>query len=388
MVYWEESIVREESNGKIFVDYKERLDLYQSFSDKVQRLLEHLIREKGISPHSITSRIKDERSLRDKLKRKNFKYENVDQVTDLIGIRIITYFQCEVETIAAILEEEFDVDKENTINKKDVIEADRFGYLSLHYVVRMSRDRLRLPEYRGCRTLKAEIQIRTILQHAWAEIEHDLGYKNTDMVPQNIRRDFYRLAGLLELADKEFMEIRGTLKKCRSNAKEKVTAGDHKIPIDSVSLEDFIGASETLRRLNNDISCVGGAAIVKNDNRQSIAKSLRHAGFEVIEDISGALEKDYDLCLFMARKMIADSFPLSDETALQYLCYAKLVKTEMPQPLVAYWQNTLGLNFHPQTRFVTEANRLISIYEDYLGTRLETSESPSVEHPYETSLQP
>jgi ppGpp synthetase/RelA/SpoT-type nucleotidyltranferase len=49
------------------------------------------------------------------------------------------------------------------------------------------------------------------LQHAWAEIEHDLGYKTALGVPRNVRRQFSRLAGLLEIADTEFASIRDRL---------------------------------------------------------------------------------------------------------------------------------------------------------------------------------
>lgn len=83
------------------------------------------------------------------------------------------------------------------------MEPDRFGYCSVHYVVEMSQKRLNLYEHQAYEGLKCEIQIRSVLQHAWAEIEHDLGYKSEIAIPKRIRRNFSRLAGLLEIADKE-----------------------------------------------------------------------------------------------------------------------------------------------------------------------------------------
>lgn len=88
----------------------------------------------------------------------------------------------------------------------------------MHYVVGMSLQRLSLCEYKMFRDLKCEIQIRSILQHAWAEIEHDIGYKNEIAIPKQMRRKFSRIAGLLEIADQEFVQIRSELEDYRKSA--------------------------------------------------------------------------------------------------------------------------------------------------------------------------
>jgi hypothetical protein len=61
-----------------------------------------------------------------------------------------------------------------------------------------------LVEYSTHTGVQFEVQIRSTLQHAWAEIEHDRGYKSEVEVARAVRRRFSRLAGLLELADYEF----------------------------------------------------------------------------------------------------------------------------------------------------------------------------------------
>ena len=67
---------------------------------------------------------------------------------------------------------------------------------------------LKLPEYCLFDKMKCEIQVRTILQHAWAEIEHDVVYKSLGEIPFRVRRRFACLAGLLEIADREFESLR------------------------------------------------------------------------------------------------------------------------------------------------------------------------------------
>ncbi len=62
-------------------------------------------------------------------------------------------------------------------------------------VAEIKDDRIILPEYQKFKDKKFEIQIRTILQHAWAEIEHDRDYKFTGELPINIKRRFRILAG-------------------------------------------------------------------------------------------------------------------------------------------------------------------------------------------------
>jgi ppGpp synthetase/RelA/SpoT-type nucleotidyltranferase len=97
---------------------------------------------------------------------------------------------------------------ENTIDKRKTLSPNVFGYLSVHYVVSFDKNRLKKKAFADYKDIRFEIQIRSILQHAWAEIEHDLGYKSEIEVPDEIRRKFSRLAGLLEIADSEFISLR------------------------------------------------------------------------------------------------------------------------------------------------------------------------------------
>jgi ppGpp synthetase/RelA/SpoT-type nucleotidyltranferase len=93
-----------------------------------------------------------------------------------------------------------------------LLEDEKFGYASIHYLVRLKVNRTDLSEYSRFKGLVAEIQVRTILQHAWAEIEHDIQYKSA--IPSSIRRRFMSLAGMLEIGDREFQAIQSVEMAC------------------------------------------------------------------------------------------------------------------------------------------------------------------------------
>lgn len=193
-------------------EYDALANLLEGLKVTVDTLIPTLLEIDGIRFHSVTSRIKSKASTRQKLQRPDKKRELGD-LTDTFGVRVITYFQDEVDTVAKLIEREFIVDRENSVDKRALLNPDRFGYLSLHYVLKLNAERSTLTENRAYRDVRFELQIRSMLQHTWAEIEHDTGYKSESEVPDAVRRRFSRLAGLLELADDEFLEIRNELAK-------------------------------------------------------------------------------------------------------------------------------------------------------------------------------
>lgn len=189
--------------GKI---YGERLTEYEDFRSQLENLIKRLMHSNSIVASQITSRIKDRDSFVDKIKRKNYE-DPLIQCTDLVGLRIIVYYLEDLNKISEIIEREFKIDFENSINKLDTLDPDRFGYLSVHYVISISETRSKETEWLQYTNFKSEIQIRTVLQHAWAEIEHKLLYKQTHEVPKDLRRKLSRLIALLELADEQFNDL-------------------------------------------------------------------------------------------------------------------------------------------------------------------------------------
>ncbi len=134
------------------------------------------------------------------------------EITDQIGIRVITYVHSDVAAVAELLDDQVVVLDDRDMGQETASEG-RFGYASRHLLVSLDAARESQPAYEMLRGYRAQVQIRTVLQHAWAEFEHDIRYKGE--IPEEHVRDFDRrftlAAGLLELADREFSTIRDRL---------------------------------------------------------------------------------------------------------------------------------------------------------------------------------
>jgi ppGpp synthetase/RelA/SpoT-type nucleotidyltranferase len=220
---------------------EEERSAYNLLAEKTHELLSSILKAKGIVPHSITFRVKSPVSLKKKILRETKNYDDpISDITDLAGVRVITYFPSDVDKISAIIHEEFAVDPERSVDKRKTVDASVFGYASVHLVVEFLPRRLELPEYALFRGKKCEIQVRTILQHSWAEIEHDIVYKSSEDIPFELRRRFASLAGLLEMADREFESLRRDEIKVRKAIETRIEKENINIPVDLDSLRFYL----------------------------------------------------------------------------------------------------------------------------------------------------
>lgn len=218
--------------------YDQNKLLYEDFVGRVEDLLKTLLRQAGIPYHSVNGRLKERASCVEKCVRK--EYKTPEQMMDLAGLRIITHTTAEVQRVCEVIEREFQVDAENSGNKAQDMGVDKVGYLSVHYIVQMSPKRLELPEYSRFKGIRCEIQVRSLLQHAWAEIEHDRSYKFAGVLPEEIQRKFYLVAGTLELMDQEFCTLSREIDAYAKHVKKETKKGNLDIPIDSTSLLQFL----------------------------------------------------------------------------------------------------------------------------------------------------
>jgi putative GTP pyrophosphokinase len=341
---------------------------YVDLAASIAALVDRLIREAGITVHSVSHRAKELTSFREKLSRPNKTYGKLDDITDLAGVRITTYFASDVDLVAQIVERELQIDSDNSIDKRAALDPDRFGYLSLHYVASVGPDRLALSEYARLRGMKFEIQIRSILQHAWAEIEHDLGYKSKGAVPRTVQRRFARVASLLELADAEFSSLRDELAAYATQVEGEIRTAPETVAIDKVSLGAYIIASELARQLD-EISARQMKAQLHAARDMYIELTAREVLGMAIPTV-GALNKEVEAYLPWAPQFIEELFPRSTSKQLSrgigigHMMYAVAARAGKTRVLEYLNEFRIGYSGKDRESF---ASRIVAAYQKAKG---------------------
>ncbi|MFZ5816319.1 MAG: GTP pyrophosphokinase [Bacillota bacterium] len=292
-----------ESSVQAWVEsFRSQQGLYELFGRRLQGLLASILQEESVPIHSITYRVKDPARLEEKLSRPGKSYDSLTDVTDLLGLRIITYFANDVDRVVAVVDRELEIDLERSADKRPLNDPDRFGYASVHRVCKLPQRRTQLAEYRAFAGLRCEIQIRSILQHAWAEIEHDLGYKVARGIPVHLRRRFSLLAGLLELADDQFMRLRDELTQYSAQVTDQVQTRPEQVAIDSVSLERFIQTNPLLQQLDQELSEMRGRPLTGPTKAvvEARVEELESLGITTVKELAETLEDCQELVRALA----------------------------------------------------------------------------------------
>ncbi len=218
-----------EVSPEVVQKYALKRAFYVDYASVVEAILRQSLERAIVRFLDVQSRAKSVESFRDKARRLSddgsLKYtEPMSQLTDLAACRIIVFFPKTIQQVEDILRTELDV-MEKVDHAANALEEGRLGYLSVHFLARLKTPRIALPEYTRFGGSVVEIQVRTVMQHAWAEIEHDIQYKSSYSVPRELARRFVTLAGLLEVADREFQSIQDRDQQLRNEANASIGAG-------------------------------------------------------------------------------------------------------------------------------------------------------------------
>jgi len=181
-----------------FKNHQSPIERINSFTIKVEDLIREIVIQNDIPYYRIESMVE------------HHTHAGAEE-TYVPVIRIITYFEDTVNKVSHVLHEEFDVDIEKSVNKKR-LRIETFSYKHINYSAALKMNRRELTEYKRLGGKKFEIQISSMLQDAWSGIEKELGY-DTGAIPDEAKRDFYRVGALLEMADIEFLKIRSEITK-------------------------------------------------------------------------------------------------------------------------------------------------------------------------------
>ena len=275
----------------------------------------------------LESRIKSEDSLIKKLELKGHKYHCLDDITDIVGLRIITFYSNEVDIISALVEKMFDIDWENSVDKRKMLEIDRFGYMSLHYICRIPETAFKDPKLPEMNQMRYELQMRSSLQHVWANMYHDMGYKSDVEVPLEYQRDMNRLAGMLELADEQFGRIRKEITDYRRKVQALVASGNFdEVTLDGDTFRSFLELKPFVQ-LAKKIAAINQAELYE-DSLMPYYRILKLMGMKTIGDIvqmrNECEEGAYQLALLQLAGTGLDIVAYS--VALQNICIVYILK--------------------------------------------------------------
>lgn len=273
----------------ILEEYKKSKKTFHAFRERMVNLVTDLLLVQEIYVHQIVARTKALDSLSKKLDEKGDKYKCIEDITDVVGIRIITYLESDVNAVSQLIEKEFIKDEKNSVDKRK-LKADQFGYRSLHIVISLNDVRSKLKEYKRYEGLKCEIQIRSILQHTWAEIEHDLGYKGEVSIPDLYKRSFNRLSALLETADIEFDRLKSELADYKQQISSLISSNPEDVDINSTSIVSFADTNEVLIKTKEIIEEAIGKPLLNASNFELIVTGLKHFKIHSIAELENILE--------------------------------------------------------------------------------------------------
>ena len=185
--------------------------LYKTYADLMEKIL-----KKAVNIYAplgiVQTREKSVDSFSEKIIRKDKYQDPLVDMTDLCGARVITHFTKQVVAICQFLEENFEVDRENSLDVRTRLKISEFGYRSIHYIVTPRQPKILgvdIPQ--EIRNLKAEVQVRTLHEHSWADILHDRMYKTDIKISNEWKRESARLAAILEKTDDAFGEMSDTI---------------------------------------------------------------------------------------------------------------------------------------------------------------------------------
>ncbi|MCA9039273.1 MAG: hypothetical protein KDA65_02885 [Planctomycetaceae bacterium] len=263
---------------------QEKVPLHERLTPILVTTIQGMIKQADIDFLSVTGRTKSLKDVKEKIERKQYRNPQ-KQLTDISGVRVITFFESQVDEVAKIIDDAFSVDADNSLDKSTMLGTDRIGYRSVHYVCDLGKSRAKLIEYKPFSGLKFEIQIRTVLQHAWAELSHDRNYKFSSVLPPQIQRQLNLYAGMLELADKGFDELAKAIDGYQKQLDLESGESFYNQEINSLSVSEFL--ERGLSKFSFEISST------PSDKLTLVVSELKRYGVQNLKGLKKLFNKEF-----------------------------------------------------------------------------------------------
>jgi len=192
---------------------------YQALVDVSVAVLEEGLRFAGI-PARVYGRVKEVDSFLTKLLRSPEYLSGERPIQDRAGVRAVLPYLDDANAVDVVIRDRFHVDEYE--NKVETLDADRLGYLGIHYIARPKRQWLDERRQPGLEGLQVEIQVGSMAQRAWADVSHELLYKASVDVPDAFKRMMNRLIALVELFDAEIERCRAGIRELPGYAENQI----------------------------------------------------------------------------------------------------------------------------------------------------------------------
>ena len=269
---------------------------YKLLGNKIKTKLEDLLNKHKIPVHKIELRIKSFNSFCHKIKR--FSYNDpFNQINDICGLRVICFYYSDLFRISKIIKDEFKV-LESDI-KGSNIEIAEFGYRSWHYIIRVKEEGINRKTYLDFHNFRAEIQLRTIIMHTWAAIQHEISFKKEYPVSDNVLRRFSIISALLEMIDEQFDQLRE----------------DQSQYMDSLTFKplNFEKLDFTFRNFQKILDAYFPYRVSSMNESKILYYEITHLGFDIMEllnlierakEILPVFEEDFRKLLLAEKKVL------------------------------------------------------------------------------------
>jgi putative GTP pyrophosphokinase len=226
--------------AELLKQYHSRKTTFEGLAKTAESILQNLLKKERIPFVSVSSRVKTSESLIEKQRRRRYK-DPTTEITDVVGIRVIIYTEDDAARVCELVKSTFSIDPIHSIDKGKELEVDQIGYRSYHFTCDLGNRRVALPEFQAFTGMQFEVQVRTILQHAWAEVEHDRNYKFSGVLPAALQRRLFLISGVLEMGDRELNQLSRDIDAYAADVEERAREGKLKgEELNSTTLRAFI----------------------------------------------------------------------------------------------------------------------------------------------------
>lgn len=317
--------------------FEARQLIYEEAAHLARDLVHEAISTRDVGIHSVTHRVKSVASAREKIERKAYG-RPATQMTDVIGLRVITSYRRGVEEVASRLRAKFSMDEENSVDKREFLGVEAFGYRGVHLILKLGRADLSTPSASLLEATKVEVQVRSIVEHAWAEIEHELRYKSGVDLPREVRRRFASVAGALDLVDREFDSLANSLSSLVETYSERYRQGQgledafdsarligfmvvkrqaaHHIDAQDLPLS-FSSAAECVRALTEVQMNAGKDLIGVMDNQSFLGAVRAYADARSVEPEEVSIPAVVAIIVGLKKPAVLDEYPLLNDSLIR-----------------------------------------------------------------------